>query len=148
MSAPETVEVPPDAWRAQARRLRDGGAHYLDMVTAAERPGGGFDVIAHLVRLPAAGSALSRTLLATTLPAEGPTIESLTPVYPGAAWHERELAEMFGIDVLGVDATLLLPEPTAPLRKSTPLRARMQTPWPGHEEGSRRRPLGVPAEQP
>jgi len=56
------------------------------------------------------------------LDAEKPSVESITSVYIGADWHERETAEMFGIDFKGHPnlKTLLLAgdEESPPLRKS------------------------------
>ena len=56
------------------------------------------------------------------LDASNPSVESVTPVYSGADWHERETAEMFGIDIKGHPdmKTLLLAgdEEVPPLRKS------------------------------
>ena len=64
-----------------------------------------------------------------------PSIDSLCGVYPGANWHEREAAEMFGIDFAGhPDLTkLYLPDGFEgyPLRKSYPLLSREVKPWPG-----------------
>ena len=36
-------------------------------------------------------------LLSTTVPADDPHVESATPVWPSADWHEREAWEMVGI---------------------------------------------------
>ena len=81
-------------------------------------------------------------------------------VYPGAAWHERETYEMFGVDFPGHPglAPLLLPPEFEghPLRKDFVLASRVAKPWPGakepgesHVEGTARRqpmrPPGVPA---
>jgi NADH-quinone oxidoreductase subunit C len=56
------------------------------------------------------------------LDAEKPSVDSITPIYSGADWHERETAEMFGIDIKGHPdlKTLLLAgdEESPPLRKS------------------------------
>ena len=55
--------------------------------------------------------------------------------YPGAAWHEREAHEMFGITFVGNDDMRHLYLPTDfeghPLRKDYPLLARLVKPWPG-----------------
>ena len=63
------------------------------------------------------------------------SIDSISDVYPGANWHEREAAEMFGIDFPGhPDLTkLYLPDGFEghPLRKSYPLLSREVKPWPG-----------------
>ena len=56
-------------------------------------------------------------------------------VYPGAAWHEREAFEMFGIEFVGHQnlRNLYLPGDFEghPLRKDYPLLARLIKPWPG-----------------
>ena len=57
------------------------------------------------------------------------------PVYAGANWHEREAAEMFGIDFVGHPHLTKLYLPGAfeghPLRKDFPLLSRRVKPWPG-----------------
>ena len=63
------------------------------------------------------------------------SIDSITSVFPGADWNEREVFEMFGI---GFDGhrnlrTLYLPSGFEgnPLRKDYPLLSRHVKPWPG-----------------
>ena len=62
-------------------------------------------------------------------------IATLIPVFAGASWHERELSEMFGIDIIGHPDLRALYLPTNfegnPLRKDYPLVARRVKPWPG-----------------
>ena len=74
-------------------------------------------------------------LISADIDRENPSIDSLCGVYPGANWHEREAAEMFGIDFAGhPDLTkLYLPDEFEghPLRKSYPLLSREVKPWPG-----------------
>ena len=76
-----------------------------------------------------------RVTFSTTLESDSPTIPTLTEVFAGANWHEREAAEMFGIDFTGhPDLTnLYLPDRFIgnPLRKSYPLLSREVKPWPG-----------------
>ena len=66
---------------------------------------------------------------------EEPSIESVTDVFAGANWHEREAAEMFGIDFVGHPDLINLYLPDGfeghPLRKSFPLLSREVKPWPG-----------------
>jgi NADH-quinone oxidoreductase subunit C len=82
-------------------------------------------------------------------------------IYPGAAWHERETHEMFGVGFTdhpgGLRPLLLPPEFEGhPLRKEFVLAARVAKPWPGAKEpgeshdptAAKRapmRPPGVPA---
>jgi len=76
-----------------------------------------------------------RVTFSTNLDSESPVIATLVEVYAGANWHEREAAEMFGIDFTGhPDPTkLYLPDSFMgnPLRKSYPLLSREVKPWPG-----------------
>ncbi|MGB3827430.1 MAG: NADH-quinone oxidoreductase subunit C [Ornithinimicrobium sp.] len=108
-------------------------------------PGRGMQIIAHLIasaeqhRIPA---PLPRLLISTLVPT-GSSIASLTSVFAGAAWHERETHEMFGVEFTGFDdgtdqglRPLLLPEgfDGTPLAKSFVLAARASKPWPGAKE--------------
>jgi NADH-quinone oxidoreductase subunit C len=123
------------------------------------------DVVAHLVATGPAPGRLGRLLLRTRVPADDLSLASATPVWRGAAWHERETHEMFGVGFPGfVDASgaglrpLLLPDgfEGTPLRKSFVLAARAAKAWPGakepgesgegHASPSRRKvlPPGVP----
>jgi len=59
--------------------------------------------------------------MSTTLGRENPTVESLTPLWPGAGFAEREVYDMFGIVFAGhPDLTrILMPDDWEghPLRK-------------------------------
>lgn len=74
-------------------------------------------------------------IFVAVLDKENPTIASLAPTIAGAAWHEREAHEMFGIDFEGNThlAPLYLPDDFIgnPLLKSYPLLSREVKPWPG-----------------
>lgn len=63
----------------------------------------------------------TRVVLRTRLDRGRPVIETVSDVFPGANWHEREAAEFFGIDFTGHPNLihLLLPEDFEgyPLRK-------------------------------
>lgn len=69
------------------------------------------------------------------LPDDDLTIPTWIPVYPGANWHEREAAEMFGITFLGHPNPRKLYLPGSfegfPMRKDFALLARRIKPWPG-----------------
>jgi len=71
--------------------------------------------------------------------AEKPVAPTLSGVWPGANWHEREAFELFGIRFDGHPhmVKLLLPEQFEghPLRKDFPLMTREAKPWPGAAEG-------------
>ena len=76
-----------------------------------------------------------RVTFSTDLASDSPKIPSLIEVYVGANWHEREAAEMFGIEFIGHPdlVHLYLPDDFIgnPLRKSYPLLSREVKPWPG-----------------
>jgi NADH-quinone oxidoreductase subunit C len=63
------------------------------------------------------------------------TIGSISSVFAGANWHEREAGEMFGITFAGHpdQRNMYLPSDFEghPLRKDFPLLARVIKPWPG-----------------
>ncbi|MGH3313629.1 MAG: NADH-quinone oxidoreductase subunit C, partial [Streptomyces sp.] len=155
-----TVDVPAASWIPALEAARDVlGCGFFDWLSAVDEPGTGFRVCAHVVALPPApGGAVRRLLLRTTVPHETPVLPTATGVYAGAAWHERETHEMFGVDFTGHAhlAPLLLPDAFEghPLRKDFVLAARVAKAWPGAKEpgesghgGPKRRqmlPPGVP----
>jgi NADH-quinone oxidoreductase subunit C len=132
-------------WRAAVSTARDDGYAFFDWLSAVDRTDDesapGFDVTAHLLDVSRPG-ALRGILIVTRVP-DGDPVDSVTGVYAGAAWHERETFEMFGIDFAGFDdgsglaiRPLLLPDgfEGTPLRKSFQLAARASKPWPGGKE--------------
>jgi len=95
---------------------------------------GGDTRIQVLASLAKAGTD-QRVLLKADVPDDDPRIGTWVNTYAGAAWHEREAHEMFGISFDG-NADLrhiYLPSEFEghPLRKEFPLLARVVKPWPG-----------------
>lgn len=152
------VDVPLADWHRATLLARDElGCRMFDWLGAedAGRPGAvgqRHTVLLHVVD-PVAHLGL---LLRTELTADQ-ALPSVAEVWAGAAWHEREAAEMFGIALADVPtpARLLLSDSFAgnPLRKDFVLASRVVRPWPGGLEPgestsapSRRRlaPPGVP----
>jgi NADH-quinone oxidoreductase subunit C len=143
------VDVPVGAWTASLTHARDAwGCFYFDWLSAvdqtdvAESPG--IEVVAHVAALPSSGDPVVRhVLIRTRVPSSDLTLGSATGVYAGAAWHERETHEMFGVDFAGFDdgsgygmRPLLLPDgfEGTPLRKEFQLASRAAKPWPGAKE--------------
>lgn len=66
-------------------------------------------------------TAICRAVVRTRVPRTEPALPTISSVYAGANWHERETAEFFGIQFLGHPnlIPLLLPEDSTfhPLRK-------------------------------
>ncbi|MFD7405592.1 NADH-quinone oxidoreductase subunit C [Streptomyces sp. NPDC059866] len=140
-----TVDVPPTTWTAALRTARDElGCTYFDWLSAVDEPGTGFRISAHVVAL----SPVRRLLLRTTVPHETPVLASAVDVYAGAAWHERETHEMFGVRFEGHPALdhLLLPETFEghPLRKDFVLASRVAKAWPGAKEPGEAAAHGAP----
>ena len=100
------------------------------------RPGycGGDTRIQVFARVVSSTSRVGVTLKADVADAD-PSIESVSGVYAGANWHERETHEMFGIRFDGHPNLINMYLPSDfeghPLRKDFPLLARMVKPWPG-----------------
>ncbi|MEU3604973.1 NADH-quinone oxidoreductase subunit C [Streptomyces sp. NPDC035033] len=152
-----TVDVPVTEWLDALRTARDElGCTYFDWLSAVDEPGTGFRICAHVAAV--GDGAPRRLLLRTTVPHEAPSLPTAIGVYAGAAWHERETHEMFGVVFEGHPnlTPLLLPENFEghPLRKDFVLAARVAKAWPGakepgesHDGGPKRRqmlPPGVP----
>lgn len=173
------LDVPLDGWHDALLAARDQlGMDMLDWLSAVDEPDAdppGVDLVVHLVCTSSAGagpgrtlvgegSGLVRVMLRTRVPSSALVAPSVTDVWAGAAWHERETFEMFGVDFAGFDdgsgqgiRPLLLPDgfEGTPLRKAFVLAARVSKAWPGakepgesdtHASPSRRRtlPPGVP----
>ena len=152
-----TVDVPAPAWTAALTRARDDlGCDFFDWLAAVDEEAEGYSVVAHVWSTARRHGVLVRT----RLPHDGAALDSVVEVYPGAAWHERETHEMFGIDFPGHPhlVPLLLPPEFEghPLRKDFVLASRVAKAWPGakepgesHAEGTAKRqpmrPPGVPA---
>ncbi|GGW16939.1 dehydrogenase [Streptomyces capoamus] len=130
-----TVDVPPSAWLTALETARTTlSCTYFDWLSAVDEPGTGFRVAAHVVAL----HPVRRLLVRTTVPHDAPSLPSAVGVYAGAAWHERETHEMFGVVFEGHPGLqhLLLPENFEghPLRKDFVLAARVAKAWPGAKE--------------
>ncbi|AHI01628.1 hypothetical protein GCM10010174_53590 [Kutzneria viridogrisea] len=152
------VQVEPAEWHTAAALARDElGCLMFDWLGAedAGRPG---DLgRRHTVLLHVVNPLQQRGLSVRTELGPEDELPSIAGVWAGAAWHEREAAEMFGLALAGQPepARLLLPDSFVghPLRKDFVLAARVVRPWPGGLEPgesssapSRRRlaPPGVP----
>lgn len=111
-----------------------GGIPKVDPALIQQGYAGGetrFQVFARLANLKTHTSVV----LKVDVPDDDFTVPSLTHVYAGANWHERECWEMFGITFPGHPGLRHLYLPGGfeghPLRKDFPLVARMVKPWPG-----------------
>ncbi|HEY3013491.1 MAG TPA: NADH-quinone oxidoreductase subunit C [Nocardioides sp.] len=150
-------DVPCERWVDAVTAARDDAAlelTFFDWLTGVDEGDAGLGVVAHLWSPPHRHGLLLRT----RVPRDAAHLDSLVAVFPGAAWHERETFEMFGVVFDGHPdlKKLLLPDEFEgnPLRKEFVLAARVAKTWPGAKEPgetesgapSRRRirPPGVP----
>jgi len=116
----DVARVPVDDWYAFAEAAKDHGFEVCVDVTAVDwmrqRPDR-YEVIANLVSM----SLGVRLRMITSLSRHEPTVASLTPLWPGAGFAEREVYDMFGINFEGHhDLTrILMPDDWEghPLRK-------------------------------
>jgi NADH:ubiquinone oxidoreductase subunit C len=94
VGVPLVVAVPPDQWAALAQFAKDTlGCRFFSFLTAVDWKEPGLEVVARVDNLDDNVSVMMKTRL-------GPGVSdcaSLTPVYRGADWMERECYDMFGI---------------------------------------------------
>ena len=139
------IRVPNESWVSAHQIARDqldlvlfswlSAVDWSSEVAVGDPPG---EQVEERIELLSALSDVSEgrlVVLSTDLPHAKPGIPSLTGVFAGANWHEREAHEMFGIDFEGHPNLTHLYLPDAfignPLRKSFPLLSREVKPWPG-----------------
>jgi len=141
------VYVARDQWLAAATHAKEAGLGFFSFLSAVDwakevavgEPVADVDNLDErfevLCRLSSETTA-DAVILSVSLDKDDAVLESLTSVYGGAAWHERETAEMFGIDFNGHPnlVNIYLPQEFEghPLLKSFALGTREVKPWPGH----------------
>ena len=156
-----SVDVPATSWVDAAMAVRDDDAiscRFFDWLSAYDDEADQLAVVLHVWST----QHRHHLRLRTHVPRDGGNLASLTGVWPGANWHERETYEMFGVTFDGHPnlLPLLLPDGFEghPLRKDFVLASRVAKTWPGakepgesdrdtHGSPGRRRmlPPGVPA---
>ena len=132
-----TVTVAPSRYADAARfakTTRGLDLTFFDFLTGVDEADDGYGVVTHLY------SPIHKhhIQLRTVVPNEAPRVPTLTGVFRGANWHERETWEMFGVVFDGHPnlVKLLLPDEFEghPLRKEFLLMSREVKPWPGAKE--------------
>jgi NADH:ubiquinone oxidoreductase subunit C len=135
-----TLTVEPSAVPVAVQLCRDDprlAFDFFDFLTAVDEREDGFSVIIHLY------STRHRHHIQIRALADGgrdePTMPTISHLYRGANWHERETYDMFGITFEGHPG--LLPRILTvenfegfPLRKEFLLMTREVKPWPGLKE--------------
>jgi NADH-quinone oxidoreductase subunit C len=135
-----TFVLTTDVWVEAARALKEEqrlAFTMFDCLFGVDAGADGFDVIAILYSVETG----QRVLLKCR--ADGgrdtPEVPTLTGVYAGADWHERETWDMFGVEFpghRGLAPRILCAENFEgwPLRKDFHLATREAKPWPGIKE--------------
>jgi NADH-quinone oxidoreductase subunit C len=141
------IYVERDTWVETLRRARDeeglrffswlAGIDWSKDVTVGdtvEDPDGLDERFEVMCRLSSVENTNAAQFIAV-VPKDDAVIDSITGLFGGAEWHERETHDMFGIDFTGNPnlTPIYLPEGFIghPLLKSFPLLAREVKPWPG-----------------
>jgi len=127
-----TVDVEPAAWIDTLKAARDElGCTFFDWLCGVDELDDGIGVVAHVY----SRAEHHHLLLRTRVPRHAAVLPTATSIFRGANWHERETAEMFGVDFAGHPnlVPLLLPEgfEGTPLRKDFVLASRVAKQWPG-----------------
>ncbi len=132
------VGVSRERYREVATFLRDEpeiACDYCDFTAGVDLGDDGIEIVTHLFST----THRHNIRLKVRLPVDDPACPTISDIYATANWHEREIAEMFGVTIEGhpQPVKLLLPEPFEghPLRKDFALMSREAKPWPGAVEG-------------
>lgn len=136
------VRVSPQEWLNAVRQAAAEGFGYFDWLGCVDEIGhrDTFQIVLVLRNIdrPALGRERpGRRTLTTEVPRDEPRLDSVGSVFAGAGWHEREAAELFGVEFVGGESRRLLLAPSfsgSPLRKDEVLVARAAVAWPGGNE--------------
>lgn len=131
------VHVDPSRWVEVCQTLRDHpklAFNFLTFLTAVDEEDAGFEIVLSLW----SARRLHRVFLKTMVDRNDPRLGTVSHIWHGANWCERETWELFGIDFEGHPnlVKLLLPVEFDgfPLRKDFVLMTREAKEWPGEKE--------------
>jgi NADH-quinone oxidoreductase subunit C len=132
-------KVDKSVWLNQAADMKQRGLVRCEWLTATHNGGDSFEI-----SLMISNEELSESMILST--DVEVSLESLIEIYPSVDFHEREVAQMFGVDFIGNNnsAPAFEIELTGfPLRRDFALATRADTQWPGAvepDETAKRRP--------
>jgi NADH-quinone oxidoreductase subunit C len=144
-----TLTLEPEALPEAARMCKQDerlGFDLFDFMAGVDEKEDGFAVITHLYSVRHRHHVQLRALAPGGR--EAPELPTISDIYRGANWHEREAYDMFGIAFTGhpgLEPRILTVENFEgwPLRKDFLLTTREAKPWPGAKE-----PKEAPEEAP
>jgi NADH-quinone oxidoreductase subunit C len=123
----ETITVKREKILPLSQHFKSQGYNFLSDVSGVDlgiEKNPRFQVIYHLTAVPSG----KRLRLKVNLSPDNPTVESVTSVWKGANWFEREAYDMLGITFLHHPNLTRILTPDGfegyPLRKDYPLRGR------------------------
>jgi NADH-quinone oxidoreductase subunit C len=132
-----TVTVAPGDYRRVAelaRRDPELACNFFDFISGVDEEAAGIGLVLHVYSI----SQRHHLQVRTVVPRDGGHLPTVSDLWAGADWQEREMAELFGVGFDGHPnlAKLLLPEEFEgyPLRKEFALLTREAKPWPGAKE--------------
>ncbi|MCA1832699.1 MAG: NADH-quinone oxidoreductase subunit C [Actinomycetota bacterium] len=132
-----SVWTTSEKWVEVATHLRDCGKcmfDYFTFLSAVDFEDEGFEIVLHVYSI----RRQHHINVKLTAPRENPSVPTLSGVWRGANWHERETWEMFGINFEGHPHLVKLYLTEAfegnPLRKDFLLMTREAKEWPGEQE--------------
>ncbi|CAN5903181.1 hypothetical protein BH20ACT6_BH20ACT6_06880 [soil metagenome] len=136
------VDIAAAGWLDAVRTAREElGCTFFDWLTGVDELHDGYRLVCHLAVPPVDGARIRTLIIRALVPRDEPAVASVSGVFAGAGWHEREVAEMFGVrftdgDRSGPGERLLLSADFDghPLRKDFVLASRVAEPWPGAKE--------------
>jgi NADH-quinone oxidoreductase subunit C len=132
-----TVTVAPGDYRRVAelaRRDPELACNFFDFISGVDEEAAGIGLVLHVYST----SHRHHLQVRTVVPRDGGHLPTVSDLWAGADWQEREMAELFGVGFDGHPnlAKLLLPEEFEgyPLRTEFALLTREAKPWPGAKE--------------
>ena len=126
-------------WVNKATEMKQLGFLRCEWLTATHNGGDAFEISLMLSTVDLSESAILSTRIETSL-------ASLSEIYPSVDFHEREVAQMFGVEFIGNENSAPAFEIELvgfPLRRDFALTTRADTQWPGSvepDESAKRRP--------
>ena len=132
-------EVENADWVSTHEELKNAGFARFEYLTASHISESNFEVFSKVSLEDLSESVLIKTFVAGQ-------IESIDSIYAAANFHERELNQMFGIEVIDASSgenAFAVDFEGFPLRKDFALTTRQEKPWPGAvepDEKAKRRP--------
>lgn len=146
MSEREVRTVEHVSWVGAMAEAREEGFDYFDFLSVRQLESGSFIISVHVVN-PSSVSIADEPLASRLIESQWDDVDrvggheaiaSIAGIYPGALWHEREAAELYGInfDHEPEDRVHPFVSDVPALRRDFALSERVDSQWPGaHEPG-------------